>query len=92
MERLKNGIMNGYPNYINNFKYMMHLDSSEVAKIIWIQLLYSIPFSVIVAFLFAAIAVATETEMTFQVILAGFLLSPILLEMAVDKFKEKKND
>lgn len=92
MERLKNGFMNGYPNYINNFKYMMHLDSNEVAKIIWFQLLYSIPFSVIVAFLFSAIEVATETGMTIQMILAGFLLSPILLEMAVDKFKEIKND
>lgn len=47
MERLKNGIFNGYPNYIKNFKFMMHLDSTEVAKIIWYQLIYSIPFSVI---------------------------------------------
>lgn len=92
MERIKNGIMNGYSNYIKNFKYMMHLDSSEVAKIIWYQLLYSIPASVIVSFVFAAIEVATDTGMTVQVILAGFLLSPILLEMAVDKFKEKQND
>ena len=92
MERIKNGIMNGYPNYIKNFKFMMRLDSSEVAKIIWYQLLYSIPASLIVAFMFSVIEVATDTVMTVQVIFAGFLLSPILLEMAVDRFKEKKND
>lgn len=92
MERIKNGIMNGYPNYIKNFKFMMRLDSSEVAKIIWYQLLYSIPASFIVAFMFSVIEIATDTVMTVQVILAGFLLSPILLEMAVDRFKEKKND
>lgn len=92
MERLKNGFMNGYPNYIKNFKYMMHLDSSEVAKIIWIQFLYSIPVSVIVSFVFTVIEVVTETEMYLQVTLTGLLLSPILFEMAVDKFKEKKND
>ena len=92
MQRIKNGILNGYPNYIKNFKYMMHLDSSEIAKIIWIQLLYSIPASLIVAFVFSAIEVATEAKMNFQVMITGFLLSPILLEMAVDKYKEKKND
>lgn len=92
MERIKNGIMNGYPNYIKNFKFLFGLDISEVLKVIWYQLLYSIPFSVIVSFMFVIIEVATETEMTIQVMITGFLLSPILLEMAVDKFKEKQND
>ena len=92
MERLKNGIMNGYPNYIKNFKFLFGLDISEVLKVIWYQLLYSIPFSVIVSFMFVVIEVATETEMTIQVMITGFLLSPILFEMAVDKFKEKQND
>jgi len=92
MERIKNGIMNGYPNYIKNFKFLFGLDISEVLKVIWYQLLYSIPFSVIVSFMFVVIEVATETEMTIQVMITGFLLSPILFEMAVDKFKEKQND
>jgi len=92
MERIKNGIMNGYPNYIKNFKFLFGLDISEVLKVIWYQLLYSIPVSVIVSFMFATIEVVTENNMTIQVMIAGFLLSPILLEMAVDKFKEKQND
>jgi len=92
MERIKNGIMNGYPNYIKNFKFLFGLDINEVLKVIWYQLLYSIPFSVIVSFMFVVIEVATETEMTIQVMITGFLLSPILFEMAVDKFKEKQND
>ena len=92
MERIKNGIMNGYPNFIKNFKYIFGLEIADVLKIIWYQFLYSIPFSVIVSFVFTVIEVITETEMYLQVMVAGFLLSPILLEMAIDKFKEKKND
>ena len=92
MERLKNGIMNGYPNYIKNFKYLMGLEIADVFKIIGYQFLYSIPFSVIVSLVFTVIEVATESEMYLQVAAAGLLFCPILLEMAVDKYKEKKND
>lgn len=92
MEKIKNGITNGYPNYIKNLKYLIGLDTKELFKVIWYQLLYSIPFSLVISFVFATIEVATETGMNIQVIITGLLASPILLEMAVDKYKEKQND
>ena len=92
MERIKKGIFNGYPNYIKNFKYLLSLNTKELFKVIWYQFLYSIPYSLIISLVFSIIEVATENGMTIQVMIAGFLLSPILLEMAVDKYKEKQND
>ncbi len=92
MERIKNGFMNGYPNLIKNFKFLFGLETIEVFKVVWYQFLYSIPVSLFVSLVFTIIEVATEAEMNFQVMITGFLIMPFLLDMAVDKYKEKKND
>lgn len=92
MERIKNGIMNGYPNLIKNFKFLFGLETIEVFKVVWYQFLYSIPVSLFVSLVFTVLEVVTEAEMYFQVTITGFLIMPFLLDMAVDKYKEKKND
>ena len=92
MERIKNGIMNGYPNLIKNFKFLFGLETIEVFKVVWYQFLYSIPVSLVVSFVFTIIEVITEEKLIYQVMITGFLMMPFLLDMAVDKYKEKKND
>ena len=92
MERIKNGLMNGYPNLIKNFKFLFGLETIEVFKVVWYQFHYSIPVSLFVSLVFTVLEVATEAKMNFQVMITGFLIMPFLLDMAVDKYKEKKND
>lgn len=97
MNRLKNSVINAYPNFFKNLMFTLNLNTSNCLKVLFYQILYSVPFSII-----------TGTTLWFFCVLSGiykindlpFILSfivgifvvPIIFDMAVNKFKENNTN
>lgn len=97
MKRLKNSITNAYPNFFKNLMFTLNLNTSNCLKVLFYQILYSITFSIITGSFMCFCCILTGinkiNDLPFILsFIVGILITPIIFDMAVNKFKENNTN